>query len=329
MVISLQTAEELALATRLRRLSDRLFQNVDEAYQAHGHDCEGRWFGVLFLLSRNERMGITELADEIGQTHSAISQLSKKLAAEGLVTSVVDPGDSRRRLLELSSEGRAYVGRLQPMWRSVTAAITRILQDANASGLLGLIAGVEEQLDQTPLRSEILVHLKRERRDDLRIVDLSGAEGPASGSPEGDRLRAAFKELNVAWLQEYFYVEEHDDRVLSDPDTHILEPGGRVFLALLGDVVVGAGALIRHDEEFELTKMAVNKDAQGLGIGEQLVRHAIALYGATDATGLFLESSFRLKPALKLYEKTGFVRMPHLRPGSKYTRAEVYMRFRE
>lgn len=322
MAFTLQAAQELALATRLKRLSDRLYQDVDGAYRDLDHSAEGRWFGVLFLLHGNGRMSISQLAGEMGQTHSAISQLSKKLSAEGLVGSSPDPGDSRRRLLELSPAGQDYVARLQPMWKSITAAVNTILQEADAAALLPLIARVEEQLVRTPLRGEILSRVRRQRRDDVQLVSL----GSAVDETEADQMRTAFKELNVAWLKEYFYVEEHDNEVLSAPDSHILEPGGHVFFARLGGEIVGTGALVRHGDEFELSKMAVRKDAQGLGVGEKLVRHAVELYRTSDASGLFLESSQRLKPALKLYEKVGFVRMPELRPGSKYTRADVYMR---
>lgn len=320
---TLQAAEELALATRLKRLSDRLYQDVDEAYQDLGHSVQSRWFGVLFLLNHNGQMGIKDLADEVGQTHSAISQLSKKLAAEDLVVSVADSNDSRRRLLELSSTGRKYVAGLQPMWKCVTAAVNGILQEADAAALLPLIGRLEQQLEHTSFRAEILRRTRLQRRDDVRLIDLNG-EVPEE---EAVSLRTAFHALNIEWLEEYFYVEQHDHEVLSDPDKHILEPGGHLFFAKLDDRVVGTGALAQRGDELELIKMAVAKSAQGLGIGEKLVRHAIATYRASGASGLFLESSQRLKPALKLYEKVGFKRMSEARPGSKYKRADVYMRF--
>ena len=35
-----------------------------------------------------------------------------------------------------------------------------------------------------------------------------------------------FKNLNLAWLEKYFYVEPHDEEVLGDPDKHY-HPAGR------------------------------------------------------------------------------------------------------
>ena len=36
-----------------------------------------------------------------------------------------------------------------------------------------------------------------------------------------------FKKLNVAWLQKYFWVEPHDEKVLGDPEKYIIAPGGK------------------------------------------------------------------------------------------------------
>lgn len=163
------------------------------------------------------------------------------------------------------------------------------------------------------------------RAEDVRIVDLTAdLEGEASG-----RLRTAFRDLNLAWLEEYFEVEPHDREVLNSPEARIIEPGGHVFGAELDGRIVGVGALMRHAEEFELTKMAVTKNVQGLGIGERLVRHAIELFHSADAAGLFLESSRKLAPAIGLYRKIGFQEMPGLRPGSLYERADIYMRYED
>jgi len=319
----LHSAEELALGTRLKRLSDRLFADVDDAYRDLGFDVQGRWFGLLYLLLHNGPMGVSALADEMGQTHSAVSQLSKRLEKEGWVTSTTDPADSRRRLLRLSDDGRARVRQLQPVWRSVTAAVNGLLQDANASSLLPLVARLERQLDDTPLRQAVLDRHARQRADEVQVVTLDDA----MPTPHQQQVTDAFRRLNIAWLEKYFYVEEHDDHVLSNPRGCIVDPGGHVFAAFVDDEVVGVGALMPHGDEMELTKMAVTPSAQGLGIGERLVGHAVDLWRASSSSTLFLESSQRLKPALKLYEKMGFKHQAQRRPGSKYTRSDVYMVF--
>ena len=45
-------ARELAIATRLKRLSEYLYNTADDIYKELGCEMESRWFPVVFLLSQ-------------------------------------------------------------------------------------------------------------------------------------------------------------------------------------------------------------------------------------------------------------------------------------
>ena len=147
---------------------------------------------------------------------------------------------------------------------------------------------------------------------------------PVEIIPFEARYRGDFKRLNVAWLEKHFRVEPIDEEVLSDPERHILAPGGRVFFARVGGEVAGTCALMPEGDRFELTKMAVDERFQGLGLGRKLLEAAVAEFKRLGGRELFLESNSRLEPAIRLYETSGFRHRP--RPGaSHYERADVYM----
>jgi ribosomal protein S18 acetylase RimI-like enzyme len=139
--------------------------------------------------------------------------------------------------------------------------------------------------------------------------------------------RADFARLNIDWLERYFVVEPIDRVVLSDPGTHILANGGRVLFAIDADGRAIGTVALKHEGAgvYELTKMAVDPAHQGRGIGRLLMEGALQTYRALDGRELFLESSSKLAPALKLYESVGFRHRPAPRPGSHYARADVYM----
>jgi ribosomal protein S18 acetylase RimI-like enzyme len=144
--------------------------------------------------------------------------------------------------------------------------------------------------------------------------------------PFEPHLREHFYTLNAAWLKKHFVIEPIDEQVLREPEKAVLEPGGAIFFARLGDVVIGTCALLREAPGvYELSKMSVDESFRGLGAGRQLLDAAIAEFHRRGGHNLFLESSSLLKPALYMYEQAGFVLQPTIRAGSHYARADVYM----
>ena len=125
------------------------------------------------------------------------------------------------------------------------------------------------------------------------------------------KYKEDFKRLNVEWISNFFEVESHDLDQLDDPEGYILSKGGKVFLAKLGEEIVGTCALIKTGEaDYELAKMAVCPKHQGLGIGRKLGFRTIEEAKKLGAKYLYLESNQKLTPALTLYKSLGFVEVP-------------------
>jgi hypothetical protein len=55
-----------------------------------------------------------------------------------------------------------------------------------------------------------------------------------------------FVELNLAWIEELFRVEDADRAVLVDCERAIVDTGGQIFFATRGDEVIGTAAILRH-----------------------------------------------------------------------------------
>ncbi|HJV48721.1 MAG TPA: bifunctional helix-turn-helix transcriptional regulator/GNAT family N-acetyltransferase [Geothrix sp.] len=301
----------LLMGSRLRRLSEALYAGVDEIYREHGVQLSSRCFPILFLLRDNGPLSITDLAGRLGQSHPALSQMSRKLLAEGVVVERADPADERRRLLDLSRKGQALMVRLGPVWKAVEGAVEE-LADAD---LGPAIRGAEEALEARPFAGRIRDRFQRNLAAAVEVIRFE------------PRYRDDFKRLNVEWLEKYFYVEAIDHEVLSQPERMILQPGGHIFLARLGGEIVGTGALIRTKDGFELSKMAVTERYQGLRIGQRLLLAAIEAFQKSGTKTLFLESNSKLKTAIRLYELNGFEHAPRPEP-SHYQRADVYMVYR-
>lgn len=119
-----------------------------------------------------------------------------------------------------------------------------------------------------------------------------------------------FKKINVEWIEKFFKIEPHDLEQLDAPE-EIISNGGQIFLAKLGDEIVGTSALI-HDGDgvYELAKMGVTPKAQGLGLGKKLCVYTIEEAKKRNAKTLYLLSNRKLTPAITMYESVGFIEVP-------------------
>jgi putative acetyltransferase len=137
----------------------------------------------------------------------------------------------------------------------------------------------------------------------------------------------AFRILNEEWITKYFDLEEQDRHVLSDPDRHILQPGGHIFMGFAGNQPIGCCALVPiRPGVFELAKMAVSEEYRGRGIGRKILEYTIARARELGIKTLFLGSNTKLANAIHLYKSFGFYYLPpESAAPSPYARANVFM----
>jgi GNAT superfamily N-acetyltransferase len=136
---------------------------------------------------------------------------------------------------------------------------------------------------------------------------------------------AAFRDINLEWIERYFAVEQKDRDVLDNPRKYILDPGGEILLALDGETPIGVVALMMMDVgSVELAKMGVRPQAQGKGAGRMLVAAAIERARAMGMRRVYIETNSKLGPALRLYRDAGFQPLAAAIP-SPYARADVQL----
>ena len=137
-------------------------------------------------------------------------------------------------------------------------------------------------------------------------------------------LSNVVKTLNYEWLEKYFKVEKGDVISLSNPQTEIIDKGGFIYFAKRNAEIIGTVSLLKKsDTVFELGKMAVTENAQGLGIGKLLVEYCIAVAKEKNMEKLILYSNTKLASAIHLYKKYGFTEI-ELESGL-YERANIKM----
>ncbi|MGH8826211.1 MAG: MarR family winged helix-turn-helix transcriptional regulator [Jiangellaceae bacterium] len=92
------------LLRRARSLSLTLATEVHEGLDAAG-------YGALVAVDHASEVRASDLAGRFGLDKSTVSRQLATLEALHLIERVLDPGDARARLVRLTQEGRARLGR--------------------------------------------------------------------------------------------------------------------------------------------------------------------------------------------------------------------------
>ncbi|MCJ8319302.1 MAG: GNAT family N-acetyltransferase [Colwellia sp.] len=310
---------ELALGSRLKRLSERLITDAAQVYKYCGHDVQPKWFTLLALLDKKQQVSIVDAAQLLGLTQPAISQFSKELIAKGLVISTLSDTDSRKKFLSLSEQGKVAVLAMQPMWQAVDSAAKQLCNEAGV-GFFESVKNFEKALSQQSLLQRSISLLEQaSAKTDVEFIDFT---------PE---LAIDFKSINSEWINEMFELEASDLEALNYPQKNIIDKGGKIYFAKHRELgIVGTCALLKkEDNSFELTKMGVLKKARGLKIGETLLEYVIDRANEIGLSKLFLLTNHTCEAAIHLYEKHGFRHDVNIMEmyASKYKRCDVAMRY--
>ena len=135
-----------------------------------------------------------------------------------------------------------------------------------------------------------------------------------------------FYDLNIEWLNSFFEVEEYDHKILSNAKKYIIDKGGKIFFAVLGDKIIATIALMPTENEltYELTKMAVKPKYRNNGIGKKLLNKYIEFSNYNGYESIILYSNKKLKNAIHLYKLFGFEEIK-MEIKSPYSRANIKM----
>ena len=141
-----------------------------------------------------------------------------------------------------------------------------------------------------------------------------------------EKYAADLKRLNLEWLDKYDLTESHDLKILNDPKGTILDNGGCIYLAMIGEKVIGTAALINEGNgEYELAKMSVTPEFRGKGISKLLIEKCFQQATQLGAKKILLFSNSKLQTALNLYTKYGFKHIPVT--DAPFSTADVKMEF--
>jgi DNA-binding MarR family transcriptional regulator/N-acetylglutamate synthase-like GNAT family acetyltransferase len=307
---TMKSLGELSMGSRLNRMSDLCMQTIQQAYDRYQIDFDPYLFPAYHSIAKMNSTTNTELRETLHTTQPAVTQTINKLLRKELIEISSDSDDKRKKRISLSEKGTELYDRVQPLWRAMDNAVKKYTRTP-ANSLL-------EHIDQfeSAVRSGKFLDTIVKNMEDEKEVTISSYNS---------RFDKVFFDLNIEWLETYFYVEDYDREVLSNPDKYIIVPGGHIFFAVGNDEAIGTVALMKVEEGiYELTKMAVRTDQRGKKIGQQLMQYCIDFAIEHNFKKLILYSNTKLENAIYIYRKYGFIEIEQ-EPDVPYKRSNIKM----
>lgn len=151
---TLRELGSFALASRMKRLVERLKSEASRVYRDRGIDFNDSWFLAAWVLSRQDGITASEMADRLGISRPAVSQMTAGLAGKGLIDYERDAVDGRRRRISLTDLGRETVRALKPLWQEV-GTVTEAMIGSTGVDLLSGLSSLEDALDEKSLSERI------------------------------------------------------------------------------------------------------------------------------------------------------------------------------
>jgi DNA-binding MarR family transcriptional regulator/GNAT superfamily N-acetyltransferase len=268
----------LGFTYRTRRLADRIADAGRRCYDTLGVPLEPNWHALLLYLEEHGPVAVTEAAAALRVSHPAVIEMSRRMAANGLVTATPDPADGRRRVLALSDAGRAQMPEFRRLWGAIGDELDEIVETTAGGDALACLADIESCFDAEELDVRVLRRLER-------------GEGPARPprEPTPVAIRPAARPDRPAVL--------HIARELvRTADTYAYDPGvdddelwaywcpparGDGYVAELDRTVVGMFVIRPNNpgpgSHVANASYAVRADVRGIGLGRQMGEASLGL----------------------------------------------------
>ncbi len=313
---------ELAIGSRLKRLSDLIMGQAQQTYDYFDVDMQPKWFTLLALLDKHQQVSIVQASELLGVSQPAVSQYAKQLCNENIIDITPTIEDSRRKMLSLTLLGKCKVETLRPMWNAVEKAAQKMCAEQD-NMFYESMRILESSLSKASLTQRAI--------NEFHAIDKTA--GDVSFLPFTENLAPYFEIINKQWIKRMFKLEGIDIYVLENPKEAIIDKGGYIWFAkhpTLG--ICGTCALLnKGDGAFELTKMGVLSQARGFKIGEQLLQYVLSQADLLDLNKVFLLTNATCEAAIHLYEKNGFEHSQTIMDayGTAYERCNVAMEYSE
>lgn len=150
----------IALATRLKRISEAMVHSGRQMYKTLGMDIEPNWFLIFKLLQKYDQLSVMEMASKLHFSHPSIIGMVNKMEANDYLESSTDKTDSRKRQFRLTKKAMSNIPEFQKVWEAGTIGMQKIFPD---NSFMHQLEAIEIQLSQSDFMERTLKELSNEQ----------------------------------------------------------------------------------------------------------------------------------------------------------------------
>lgn len=119
----------LALATRLKRISDKMTHSTRLMYRNLNIDIEPNWYLVLIIVKQNPNVSVMNIAKSLGFTHQSVITITNKMVKKDYLQVSKDENDKRKTIFNLTQKANKILPKIEQIWDSGKEVIYELLNE--------------------------------------------------------------------------------------------------------------------------------------------------------------------------------------------------------
>lgn len=119
----------LALATRLKRISDKMTHSTRLMYRNLNIDIEPNWYLVLIIVKQNPNVSVMSIAKSLGFTHQSVITITNKMVKKDYLQVSKDENDKRKTIFNLTQKTNKILPKIEQIWDYGKEVIYELLNE--------------------------------------------------------------------------------------------------------------------------------------------------------------------------------------------------------
>lgn len=150
----------ITLATRLKRISDKMSHSARLMYKSLNIDIEPNWYLVLKIAEETPNISVMEIADKLGFTHQSVITMANKMVKNDYLISSKDKIDRRKTVYILTKKATNTLPEIKEIWAIGKEVIFDILNEDIS--IINHLETIESNLETSSFGERILMKKNNE-----------------------------------------------------------------------------------------------------------------------------------------------------------------------